>query len=634
MGSISDASEEAEWPLLQQVASAWGILPSFINGMNQEQQASPAILRALLQATGVHATTKKELQRALKEAPKRAALSQAALMHWPADCSRAIGLSISLPGLRSRRNWGFGDTTDLLGYLRWARTAGCDFIGLNPLHAISNRRPFNHSPYLPLSIFYRNHLYLDVESLPEFVASSYAQCLRKLPAMAEHLEQLRAAEHINYEDVDKLKRFFLLLCYRQFRRMAAARAEFAAWRRQQGEELLRFATYCALDRRLHRRDAEVWHWRQWPEQWQQPEAPAVKRYQQTHQQEIEFVMWMQWRMHLQFAAVQEQALALGMKLGLYHDLALATDRFGSDTWCEPELFVEDCRVGSPPDGFSPAGQDWSFPPVHIHRHAQSGFRWFRRAIRAAAAHGGALRMDHVMRLVRLYWIPAGFEASDGAYVYDYAAGLSQTLAEESKAGRFAVVGEDLGTVPPELSEIQQQTGLLSYRLLIFSKQGDGSFTPPQHWPAAALASITTHDLPTLAGYWECADIHARWAAGLLPHSDALASQLGDRYHDKQRLLEAMHREGLLPTDYPRRAADIDHVDRTLQRALLHYLKATPCCMLCINEEDLSLQRPQQNLPGSTWQYPNWQKKSAWLVEELMTNEGAAQAAALLRELQS
>lgn len=308
-----------------------------------------------------------------------------------------------------------------------------------------------------------------------------------------------------------------------------------------------------------------------------------------------FHKFLQW--HIARQAAQAHAYALKrMRIGLYHDLALATDRYGADLWANSRFFVAGCRVGAPPDAVAPSGQDWAFPPPDRDQHRRDGYQLFARSIRKAAESGGALRIDHVMRLVRLYWIPQGMDARRGAYVLDYASDLLGIVALESVRGKFAVIGEDLGTVTGEVRRMLAEAGVLSYRLLWFERNPDGSFRRPQEYPAHALVSSTTHDLPTLAGFVEGRDIEARRQAGLIDQTEYEA-QKAARVEDK-RLLDVALADAGFPGDP------------------LGFLLSTPCALAAINQEDLSGETEQQNLPGSTWQYPNWRRKMRVAVEEL------------------
>jgi len=518
--------------------------------------------------------------------PELQVLAESSLIVCPACAlsfdGRAAGVAISLYGLRSSRNWGCGDFTDLLAAIDSFARAGCAFVALNPLHAIPNRQPYNTSPYLPQCSLYRNFIYLDVERTGHLTLTAEEQCEK---------ESLRASEFVEYERVAALK---LAALHRVFADFPGS-PDFDAYIAGQGQHLQDFAVYCALDAEMHRRNPNVWLWTDWPEQFHDPRSPAVAEFANEHQHSVLFYKFLQWQIDRQLAEAQSHALAAGMKIGLYHDLALATDRFGTDLWANSSFYVKGARVGSPPDDFSPNGQDWAFPPPNRDAHRDNGYALFAQSIRNNARHGGALRIDHVMRFFRLYWIPDGMPATRGAYVRDYASDLLGILALESVRGNFIVIGEDLGTVTGEVRQSLAETGILSYRLFWFERDGAGNFRRPEEYPAHAVVSTTTHDLPTLAGFAPGRDIEARRAAGLID-DESYRFQRAARADEVARLNSILLATGF--TDDP-----------------LGFLLSTPCSLAVINQEDLTGETEQQNLPGSTWQYPNWRRKMKIPVED-------------------
>jgi 4-alpha-glucanotransferase len=538
------------------------------------------------------------------------------------ESGKCAGLGVALYGLRSKRNWGCGDFRDLKDLIGWAAPAlDAAFIALNPLHTIPNRRPYNISPYLPNSIFYRNFLYLDVESVPGF--DSIRERFEDAKTVAE-TESLRAAPFVEYEQVAALKRRALDLIFEA----SPPGEDCRSWIAGEGELLRLFATWCALDEHLHAANPDLWVWPDWPEEYRDPESPAVKRFAREHEREILFHGWLQWLVDRQIAAVQQHAREAGMSIGLYHDLALATDRCGSDLWAHRASFVAGCRVGAPPDDFSPAGQDWSFPPPDSRHHREDGYRLYAESIRKTLRHGGALRIDHVMRLFRLYWIPAGHDATRGAYVRERNEDLVRILALESVRSRALVVGEDLGTVEPEVRKTLARFGILSYRLLYFERDRE-RFKRPDEYPAQALASSTTHDLPTIAGFWTANDVESRMKAGMIDRP-AYEAQKASRARDKQSLLDALFAAELLPKDYPRAADAIPELTGKLHYAIAGFLASTPCLLWLVNQEDMTKEPAQQNLPGTTVEYPNWSRKMLWSIEDLNGLDAARDSAAMLR----
>ena len=449
--------------------------------------------------------------------------------YFPPDLAgnrRTGGIFLSLYGLRSGRNWGCGDFSDLTVFLDWmSANIGGSFVGLNPLHAIPNRQPYNTSPYLPICAFYKNLIYLDIEAIPDFEHSGWAHALFTCPRMQNEIRALREAEFVEYERVHRLKLRFLKVLFRGFLReyqSGSARAqEFRAYVEREGGLLDRFAVYCALDHVIHQRMPDVWLWRDWPPEYHDPDSEATQAFAREHWRMVLFYKYIQWQIDIQLGAAQTHAKDLGLDIGLYHDLALATDRFGADLWAHRRFYVEGSRVGAPPDDFSPNGQDWSFPPPNAYEHFRDGYRLFSESIRKNLRHGGALRIDHVMRFFHLFWIPEGLEAKRGLYVRDRHEDVIRILALESERNRVVIVGEDLGTVADEIRETLSRFGILSYRLFYFEKWQNGVFKIPHEYPAQALVSSSTHDLPTLAGFWSNRDIDARRAAGLVPDEASL-----------------------------------------------------------------------------------------------------------------
>ena len=436
---------------------------------------------------------------------------------------RAAGIAVSLYGVRSERNWGCGDFRDLRRSDRLGRRdLGASFVALNPLHAIHNRRPFNTSPYLPNCIFYQNFLYLDVEGMEDFAAlPARARAARIDPRSRGEIEALRATPFVEYERVSALKLRFLKLAFAQFLRewrAGSARArEFDAFREREGDLLEKFATYCALDEHLHRAESRPLDLDRLAGGIPGSRArPKPGRSAKNIGAASCFISTCSGRSICNCARAQQRARDRHLSIGLYHDLALATDRFGSDLWAHRPFYVAGCRVGSPPDDFSPKGQDWAFPPPNSARHREDGYRLFAESIRKNCRHGGALRIDHVMRLFRLFWIPDGIATPRTAPTCANAIeDFVRILALESVRNQVIVVGEDLGTVEPSIRETLARFGILSYRLFYFEKNERGEFRRNEEYPRQALVSSTTHDLPTLAGFWVGADIEARRAAGII-----------------------------------------------------------------------------------------------------------------------
>ena len=495
---------------------------------------------------------------------------------------RVAGLAVTLYGLRSSRNWGIGDFTDLRNLTTTFAAAGAAFIALNPLHSLPNRQPYNTSPYLPECSLYRNFIYLDVERVPGFSPDDADQA---------EITALRETEFVEYERVAATKLSALISAFARF----TPTPEFESFIEQEGSLLHDYAIYCTLWTKIHFENPSIWLWTNWPEQYRDARAQAVADFAAQHAEEVRFYKFLQWQIDCQLSEAQDHALARGMKIGLYHDLALATDKFGADLWANGPFFAQWARVGAPPDELAPSGQDWGFPPPNRDAHRANGYELFAQSIRKNARHGGALRIDHVMRFFRLFWIPDALTAADGAYVRDYPEDLLRILALESVRGGFIVIGEDLGTVPTGTRERLAEAGILGYRVLWFEKEGTRLRTPLEY-PQHAAVSTTTHDLPTLAGFFTGRDIEARKAAGLVSEEE-YQQQWSARRHD------------IGSAEHAFAAAGFAH-------DAVGFVLATPCTVAIVNQEDLTGETEQQNLPATTWEHPNWRRKMRIAVEEL------------------
>jgi 4-alpha-glucanotransferase len=417
--------------------------------------------------------------------------------------------------------------------------------------------PQEASPYYPGSRRYRNPLYLRVEEVPG--AREARLDLEPLARAGHRLNQVR---EVDRDAVFRLKMAALERLWARF----PGDPDFDRYRATEGPSLAEFATFCALAERHGR------GFRDWPEAYRRPDAPAVAEFVAEAAGRVGFHAWLQW-------LVDRELARAGTALRLMHDLPVGMDPSGADAWAWQDVLALDAAVGAPPDRFAPEGQDWGVPPFVPHRLRALAYEPFVQTIRAALRHAGGLRIDHVMGLFRLFWIPRGARPRHGAYVRYPADDLLAIVALESHRARALVVGEDLGTVEPGVREQLAAHGLLSTRLLWFES------SPPSRWPAAALAAVTTHDLPTLAGLWTGADLDLQRAAGLaveegasLAMRDRLAALLG----------------------VPRDAAVTEVIERAHR-----LLGKAPCAILLATLEDALAVEERPNLPGTTRERPNW-----------------------------
>jgi (1->4)-alpha-D-glucan 1-alpha-D-glucosylmutase len=448
--------------------------------------------------------------------------SELKLILHPPRCHQALaaeqrvwGLSVQLYGVRSKRNWGIGDFSDLRHLAGWAAQAGADLIGVNPLHALFPHNPRHNSPYSPSSREFLNTIYLDVEAVPEYADHGGAKVIVEAADFQARLNALRAAELVDYVSIAQLKTIVLERLYRHFRKQHLAvgspRAlEFRDFQQRGGSDLAKFALYQALQEHLYAEDSNYWGWPVWPEAFRDPNSAAVAAFTAENGERVEYFQYLQWLAAEQLEAACAEARKHGMHIGLYQDLAVGVDLGGADTWADRDLYAIGARIGCPPDDFSLMGQDWGLPPWIPERlHAQA-YAPFIAMLRANMRGAGALRLDHVMGLMRLYWAPPGEDARSGAYLNYPLQDLLGILALESQRNCCLIVGEDLGTVPDAVRGALYDLGVLTYRLFYFERNwgqdNHGAFKLPHEYPVQALVSASTHDLPTLAGFWQGADI--------------------------------------------------------------------------------------------------------------------------------
>ena len=505
-----------------------------------------------------------------------------------ADRERQWGFATQLYSLRSAGTWGVGDLTDLTDLAVWsASELGADYVLINPLHAAEPRAPLEPSPYLPSSRRFFNPLYLRVERVAEYAAlaaddrATVAGLLASLPAWSG------PQDPVDRDAAWTAKRKALDLVH-AVPRSAGRELDFAAFRRREGAALTDFATWSLLAEE-HGNDA-----RTWPEELRRPDSRAVTDFAAAHPERIDFVCWLQWLLDEQLQQAQAKATGAGMRLGVMHDLAVGVHPGGADAWRLQDTYARGVSVGAPPDPYNQVGQDWSQPPWRPDRLAELGYQPFRDLIGAVLRHAGGVRVDHVIGLFRLWWIPPGRPADEGTYVrYDHAALIGVLALEAHRAGAV-VVGEDLGVVAPEARDFLASRGLLGTSVLWFEYDADGGPLPAEQWREWSLASVTTHDFPPTAGYLVGDQVRLQHRLGLLEGD--LDDELATARAQVDRWLGEVGRRGLLPD-----GADTDDVVRALHR----YVALTPARLVCVALTDAVGERRTQNQPGTTDEYPNW-----------------------------
>ena len=577
------------------------------------------------------------------------ALSEATLVMVPARCfqpqavengGRVWGAAAQLYALHSERNWGIGDFTDLSTLLAQWGARGADIVGVNPLHALFPHNPEHASPYSPSSRCFVNVLYLDVEAIRDFAECVDASAQVRTPDFQSRLKALREAELVDYTAVAHVKLPMLERCFAHFSNHHLAsgtpRAQaFRAFQAAHAPALRQHALFEALQEHFFREDPHVWGWPVWPQAYRDPNGPEVACFAESHAERVEFFEYLQWNAELQLDAVGRRSMELGLGVGLYEDLAVSVDRGGAETWANQDLYALAASIGAPPDEFNLRGQDWGLPPLAPQRLRAAAYAPFIATLRANMRHAGALRIDHVMALARLFWVPQGGEPRDGAYVRYPFEDLVGIVALESHRNRCMVIGEDLGTVPDEVRATLERAGVLSYRVLIFERQHSGDFKPPAEYPAGSLVTAATHDLPTLAGYWEGRDLTLRRQLRLFPTEEGYQAQILGRAQDRARLLLALEREGLLPDGASVDPVSVPEMTGELLRQLQVFLARTPSCLQVVQLEDVLGIRDQVNLPGTSSEHPNWRRKLSVALERWPDDErfvALARALTALRPL--
>jgi (1->4)-alpha-D-glucan 1-alpha-D-glucosylmutase len=542
------------------------------------------------------------------------------------------GCTIQLYALRSTRNWGIGDFGDLRRLCDAAAHQGASFIGLSPLHALFPHNPAAASPYSPSSRKALNPIYLDVQTLVDLSGCEEAARRVESESFHDRLEQLRQSEMVDYPGVAAAKEEVLRLLWAHFEQHELDQdrsrgAHFMAFMREHEHTLGRHALFEALQAHLYAQDPGAWGWPAWPAEYRDPDGQAVQAFRQQHGSEVRYRFWLQWLAEVQLESCQRYARTRGMGIGLYCDLAVGVNGGGAEAWVEHGMFALGMHAGAPPDPLAPKGQDWGLPPWSPQRLREARYQPFIDTLRANMRHSGALRLDHVMALMRLFWT-----GPDGGTYVDYPLDdLMGVLALESQRHRCMVIGEDLGNVAPQMREAMREGDLLSYKPLLFEKDEEGAFRRPAQWQPKALAVVSTHDLPTLRGFWLGEDIELSSALGLYPDAAAHESHVLSRAQDRARLLLALQREELLPEGAKVQPPSLPDASPAFVDAVYAYLARTPCWLVGVQLEDVSGQKLQVNVPGTTEdRFPNWRRKLPVSIEGLASDARWSSLAAVLR----
>lgn len=513
---------------------------------------------------------------------------------------RVWALAVQLYSLRSRRNWGIGDFSDLKELVRIAGEIGAAGIGLNPVHAINLDDSNRISPYSPGSRLFLNLLYIDVEAIPEFPGLKAAR-------LAAKVSRLRDAPLVDYAGVIAAKLKGLRLAYEAFRKRGSAgrKADFAAFKASRKPMIDGFAAFAVLHQRF---GPPWWHW---PEEWRRPSPEKLEELWRSDAKEMDFHAFVQWVADRQLRACRDAARQMNMPIGLYLDVAVGVTANGSDVWSNQGAYVRELSAGAPPDMLNTVGQDWGLASFHPGVLASTDFHLLRETLRAVMRHAGAIRLDHVLGFNRLYMIPQGFKADHGTYVRFPFEAMLAVVTQESNAAHCVVIGEDLGTVPEGFRERLADWNIWCYRVMLFERWDDGCFKASKEYPEQALVTFSTHDLPTFSGWLTMHDLSVKHSIGIDP------GETEAERADSHRVL----------TDALAYEAPVEHASAL---EVARFLARTPSRLLVIAAEDVFDVAEQVNIPGTIDEHPNWRRRLPVYLEDYLSDSRLRAVADVLR----
>jgi glycogen operon protein len=541
---------------------------------------------------------------------------------------RGAGLWAHVYALHSQRSLGLGDLGDLRELVSFAAQQKLDFVGVNPLHAVDNFAGVV-SPYYPISRVFANPIYVDLGAVPELVHCDKARALLGTAEMRAELTRLQQLHKRNYASAWRFKQRVLRELHAFFvahelpKGSARARA-YNVFVQEHGQALLDFATFCAIAEHLGG-ECPVYDVHGFPEELRDPRGPQVARLRSTLSDKVALHMYLQFELYRQIEDTQREARAQGLRIGLYGDLAVGNASGAADVWVHRELFARGVELGAPPDAYSEVGQSWGLLPLVPERLVQDNYRYFRRLARSAVRSAGMLRIDHVMGLLRQFWVPHGATARDGGYVRFPFEELCAIVALEASRTQTLVIGEDLGVVPAGLRERMHELSLLRSQVVCFERDDDGQFKGPDRYAHGALATVNTHDMPPLLGYFNGLDVDQLRVLGIVSDGESTERLRAERSRAKAQLLELLEREGLWPPSAP-----ISDAEWTV--AVHQLLSRTRSLLVAASLDDVCLETEPLNVPGvASAEHPSWAKRMRMSIEALAQDETVLRCLAALRE---
>jgi len=542
---------------------------------------------------------------------------------------RVWGVACQLYSLRTPTNWGIGDFSDLMNLCLKTAGNGGDAVGLPPLHTLFHTCPERVSPYSPSSRLFLNPIYIDVMAVLEYATCAEAQAIVQSPEFTARLDAARTTDAVNFLEVADLKQNILNVLFKHFelkypvQSQDERRKSFDNYVAKGGERLHNFALFEALLEHFSPQLSD-----QWPRPYLDPVSEETQKFARDHPSRVQFYIYQQWLADEQLAAAAKCGED-NMFVGLYRDLAVGVAPGGADAWIDPDAFVEGVRFGAPPDALGPMGQDWGMPPFNPDRLYEKAYGPYIEMLRSNMRYAGALRIDHVMWLQRMFWIPPGGDGRSGAYVRYPLDDLLAILALESWRSKCLVIGEALGTVTEGFRERLASEGILSYCLLQFERHENGFYVRPDAYPHLALATPASHDLPTLAGFWREIDIQVQQEIGLILSNEVADERRMQRARERDLLISALVDQKLINADFPN-APDISDSDLMVLVTAVHkFLACSPSALMMVNLEDILVSTTQINVPGTVDEYPNWRLKLPVDLDQVCGEGGMADVASHL-----
>lgn len=530
------------------------------------------------------------------------------------------GSFIQLYTLKSAQNWGIGDFGDLKMFLQKIQPYQADFIGLNPIHALFPANPDSASPYSPSSRQWLNIIYININQLPEFQQSEDAQQWFKQSEIQTQLSELRQQEWIDYPKVMALKLAALRLAFANFQQNPTATRyqAFEQFLQQGGESLQAQATFDALHQYLSDNFCEQWGWNCWADVYQDLHSEAVQNFRRKNADEVTFYSWLQFCADEQLSECHEICRINKMPIGMYRDLAVGVTGNGAETWINKTLFCLEASVGAPPDILAPQGQNWGLTPMNPHILQQQAYQPFIDLLRANMKNSGALRIDHIMSLLRLWWIPKGDSAINGTYIRYPIEDLIAILSLESQRHKSLIIGEDLGTVPKEIISKLKNAGILSYKIFYFEFDQHGQSLHLQDYPYQAMTTLSTHDLPTINGYWRGYDFELGERFGIYPNPQILAKLKQDRINAKIKILDRL-RENHIEIENNINETLSSSISKHFNHQLQNYVANVNTALFGLQPEDWLDMTEPVNIPGTSTQYANWRRKLSKDLDEIFSD---------------